>query len=417
MDRGKQVEEKVFLSVIITTYNSSKYLDRCIKSVLEQKFDGLEIIVIDDASTDDSYEKIKAYQLNNPEIRLYRNDRNMQSGYSKNRGISLIRGEYFCVLDSDDWIADGCLIKLYEFAKKDGADLLVYKMRRTRIEDFCEKTVVNELKVYKDYSAGSEFLEEMLDNHRMAVSGCRYFLKASSLREDVRFAQGTLNDDFLYTICLLLTIGRVVELNNELYYYVDRGEGSLTASIKKRSIILEIISFVETILSRNYSRGDVKKKSIERKALRALLAFAKNDYYSNKHNSAKYFNEALGKVENNPTLLELWNETSSCLYYNGYNSDRLEQLKSYKRIYIYGAGVRGTDLMRFLKENGVHVDGFIVSNIGNNVSENMVVPTIEIANVIPEDTMAILIGVSSKYKWEIIDALESYKLGDKIFEL
>ncbi len=88
------------VSVVIPVYNRERYLGAAIESVLRQHFDDLEIIVVDDASTDASYHVVKEYR--DPRIRAVRNRTNQGIARTRNHGVALARGEYVAMLDSDD---------------------------------------------------------------------------------------------------------------------------------------------------------------------------------------------------------------------------------------------------------------------------------------------------------------------------
>ena len=90
------------LSVIIPNYNHSSYLPDILNSILDQSYKPLEIIVIDDGSTDNSIEVLESFAKKNKQIRLYQNDQNKGVIFTANRGLELTKGEYVCFIASDD---------------------------------------------------------------------------------------------------------------------------------------------------------------------------------------------------------------------------------------------------------------------------------------------------------------------------
>lgn len=88
------------VSVIMPLYNASKYLNLTIDSILRQTYTNFELIVVDDCSTDDSYDKVAA--INDKRIKLYRNEENYGIAYTRNRAIDLANGEYIAIMDDDD---------------------------------------------------------------------------------------------------------------------------------------------------------------------------------------------------------------------------------------------------------------------------------------------------------------------------
>lgn len=93
------------VSVIIPVYNSSKHIKECLESVINQTYKNIEIIVVDDASSDNSTEIIK--NLNDPRINIIQLKQNLGVARARNKGIEIATGDYICFLDSDDyWILD-----------------------------------------------------------------------------------------------------------------------------------------------------------------------------------------------------------------------------------------------------------------------------------------------------------------------
>lgn len=99
--------QKSKVSVIVSTFNGIQYLDECIQSVLKQTYDNLEFVILDDGSSDDSYEKCSSYAQKDNRIKLYKNDLNRGTGYCWIRLLSLCSGDYIAPIGQDDvWNKD-----------------------------------------------------------------------------------------------------------------------------------------------------------------------------------------------------------------------------------------------------------------------------------------------------------------------
>jgi glycosyltransferase involved in cell wall biosynthesis len=92
------------VSVIIPNYNNELFIEKCINSILANSWENIEIIFIDDVSTDNSLEIVKSKFSNNPKVRIYQNDTNMGAYYCRNKGIILANGNYILNVDGDDFI-------------------------------------------------------------------------------------------------------------------------------------------------------------------------------------------------------------------------------------------------------------------------------------------------------------------------
>jgi glycosyltransferase involved in cell wall biosynthesis len=101
------------VSVIIPVYNASSFLVRCLDSVLSQTLSDIEVICIDDCSSDNSFEILKDYVEMDSRFKVFKNERNIGQGLTRNKGIDHAKGEYIAFVDSDDWIESNMYDILY----------------------------------------------------------------------------------------------------------------------------------------------------------------------------------------------------------------------------------------------------------------------------------------------------------------
>lgn len=121
----KKIPAPPLFSIIIPIYNTSKYLDECLRSVLEQKFDDYEVILVDDGSTDNSFDICTNYMKQYKNVVLISKSNGGLSD-ARNAGIHLARGKYLIFLDSDDyWYGTGILSDLCEIYKRSDPDLII----------------------------------------------------------------------------------------------------------------------------------------------------------------------------------------------------------------------------------------------------------------------------------------------------
>lgn len=109
------------VSVIIPVYNVSNFIGRTIDSVLQQEYDDIEIILVDDCSTDNSAEIIKQYQKSHPCVKYFRQQRNQGAAVARNKALDLATGQYVAFLDGDDEWSSGKLEKQIAFMKEKNA--------------------------------------------------------------------------------------------------------------------------------------------------------------------------------------------------------------------------------------------------------------------------------------------------------
>ena len=116
---------KIKVSIVVPVYNSNQYIDQCMDSLLNQSLDDIEIICIDDGSTDNSYNTLKWYEERYEKIRVFTQE-NSGAAVTRNRGIDEARGEYLLFVDVDDWIDYNTTDLLYKNSLSNDSDMVLY---------------------------------------------------------------------------------------------------------------------------------------------------------------------------------------------------------------------------------------------------------------------------------------------------
>lgn len=119
---------------MVPVYNNEKFLEVCIESILNQTYLGLEIILVDDGSTDSSGQACDAYALKDSRVRVI-HKRNEGACYARRDGILAAEGEYITFVDSDDWIEADMYEKLYGLLLENQADIITSGFVRNELED------------------------------------------------------------------------------------------------------------------------------------------------------------------------------------------------------------------------------------------------------------------------------------------
>ena len=114
------------ISVIIPVYNVEEYLCQCLESVIKQTLREIEIICIDDGSTDNSLKILQEYAQKDRRITVLKQE-NLHAGVARNAGLAVAKGEYIHFLDSDDWIDEETYAKLYDLITTTQADFVKFK--------------------------------------------------------------------------------------------------------------------------------------------------------------------------------------------------------------------------------------------------------------------------------------------------
>ena len=155
------------VSVIIPVYNVEQYLRECLNSVVKQTLKEIEIICVDDGSTDNSLSILKEYAEKDHRITII-TQKNLHAGVARNAGLSIAKGEYIHFLDSDDWVDVKVLIQLYELANNTQVDVLKFK----------NKTYDNKLHkiVSSSYTDITSFPDNLY-NKKISINSCLEVLR------------------------------------------------------------------------------------------------------------------------------------------------------------------------------------------------------------------------------------------------
>ncbi len=117
------------ISVIVPIYRVEKYIERCVRSLFEQTFENMEFVFVNDCTPDHSMEVLcrvlKEYPMRIPQVQIINKEHNGGQAAARNSGMAIATGEYIIHCDSDDWIDRNMYERMYEIAKKDGADIVI----------------------------------------------------------------------------------------------------------------------------------------------------------------------------------------------------------------------------------------------------------------------------------------------------
>ncbi|MGQ9656765.1 MAG: glycosyltransferase family 2 protein [Fimbriimonadales bacterium] len=212
------------ISVITPAYNVASYIGQCIESVQAQTFSDWEMLIVDDASTDDTVAAVQRY-LSDPRIRLLQNPQNMGPSDTRNRALDAAQGEWIAVVDADDWIAPERFEKLLYFAESHGAemvaDLQVYQTAWGSIYQVSWATYAKPPRTPRTYC-----IEEVIKAH----PSFKPLLKRAFLNEQrIRYQSGIrVSEDYAFFIEVLLKGGRFALLPEPMYYYRVRPGTTVT---------------------------------------------------------------------------------------------------------------------------------------------------------------------------------------------
>lgn len=214
------------ISAIIPNYNSGKYIDKCLKALINQEYEVREIIVIDDCSTDESVEIVKEYVKKNKKIKLSINEKNMGVSYSRNKGISMATSEYLMFCDGDDWYELDATKKMVQALEEYNADYIVACYNIAKSEN--EKIAI----LYDSYFQEGEISKKECIAFLPITSSAKLIKKSIITENGLQYPEGIKNCEELPIIPIAAMLAsKVVYIRQAVYNYYQREKSASNRKI------------------------------------------------------------------------------------------------------------------------------------------------------------------------------------------
>ncbi|RAS82293.1 glycosyltransferase family 2 protein [Priestia endophytica] len=288
------------VSIIVPVYNTEKYLERCLTSIINQSFTNIEIIVLNDGSTDKSEEKILEFSKVDSRIKYYKHE-NMGLGPTRNRGINVAKGHYLSFIDSDDFIELDMIESLYNKIIENKADIACCEMY-LYINETNKKIrkKLNDTTITLEKNNKEEFYRDFYFDRLYSHNACDKLYKVSLIRENnIKFGDNNriFAEDNFFQIQLLQCANVITFVNRPLYNYYMR-PGSLMNSYKE-NLVQRHLTMVNDLANSKMLEKDLPlmKKVLSILVFDALVAEAINIVQSNKQFSQ--FNKGIELLRRN----------------------------------------------------------------------------------------------------------------------
>ncbi|HOI70926.1 MAG TPA: glycosyltransferase [Methanobacterium sp.] len=254
------------VSIIIPVYNVEKYLRQCLDSIVNQTLKEIEVICINDGSTDNSPIILEEYEKKDPRIRVITQE-NMGSGVARNRAIQQAKGKYIGFMDSDDWADPTMFEKLYENAELNNSDIVM-----------CPMLIINEsgqglsrsdkkLLPYYNLDCFDETFDNRVFNYKdtedfifeVAVNAYNKIYKTSFVRKyNAKFAEdGLIFQDNIFFFSTYLNASRMTLMRDFLYIHRTNRSGSVQTEKGKKYIdIIKIFNMIIDIFKNSFPEYD-----------------------------------------------------------------------------------------------------------------------------------------------------------------
>jgi glycosyltransferase involved in cell wall biosynthesis len=243
--------KRELVSVIVPVYNTEKYLKKCIDSILNQTYKEIELILVDDGSTDNSLEILREYERQDTRVFVIPQENKGVSG-ARNRGLEAARGKYIGFVDSDDYISlymIEYLVGLLEEGNDFASCGWIYETEEGEREQSTSGSI-------KEMETRNDILKCMFEQGGCAPNVCNKLLRGDVVREHgIRFPEGIkIGEDMIMLCQYVLNCEKGVYDPNPLYHYVTRKDSayhkrnvkgsfdeSFVNEIKAHEIVLEML--------------------------------------------------------------------------------------------------------------------------------------------------------------------------------
>ena len=218
------------ISVIIPVYNTEKYLKQCLDSVINQTLKDIEIICVDDCSTDNSLEILEEYANKDNRIKIIEQEVNQGQGIAKNIGINCAQGDYIMFLDSDDWLELNACEIAYNQISQNNNDFVYFNLKFFYEKTNEYKTDYIRLKPFISKVGMKSFCFENVDKTFMKFGEAVYkiYKKDFLNKYDIRFTSNKFGEDIPFYIKAVINTDNVSVIDTPLYIYRMRAESATT---------------------------------------------------------------------------------------------------------------------------------------------------------------------------------------------
>lgn len=245
------------VSVIIPVYNSEEYLDQCLTSVIKQTYKNIEIILIDDGSSDRSLEIIEGHAKADARVKILRK-KNGGVASARNCGVKHSSGKYIAFVDSDDFLDDNYISHMIKVAEKDRVDVVQCNYRIAFGKQIKKPDQVERKKEFtKD-----ESVKSMLYQAEISSALWGKIIKRE-LFEGVSFPEGKVHEDLYALYYVLKKTEKTIILGEYLYNYRLRQNSLIHASFSKHT--LDILDVLESISADVERHSEYKQAFMSRK--------------------------------------------------------------------------------------------------------------------------------------------------------
>ena len=214
------------VSIIIPIYNGEKYISRCITSILEQKYNNIELILVNDGSTDKTKEICAHFVEKDNRIRLL-NKENQGVSKARNSGLGIATGDFITFIDIDDYIVPGMISTALQYLKENNADVVIYGWKRNYVNKNQSEDILEEFEIIEEQQV---VIRRILESYSACGGGYPWnkMWRRSAIKTMQMFDESLFYfEDLEWVVRMMLQVKRIVICPECLYQYIIH-EGSVS---------------------------------------------------------------------------------------------------------------------------------------------------------------------------------------------
>ena len=417
------------VSILIPIYNVEKYLNQCLESVINQTLKDIEIICINDGSTDHSLEIINDFAKKDNRIKVI-NKPNTGYGHSMNQGLKLAKGEYIGIIESDDYADLNMFETLYNKAEKSQAEVIKSNFWKQH----------GDIITFTEYLKGASIYEKNFTPVRDQIIFCipiwnSLYKRKFLIENDIYFNEtpGASYQDVAFGFKTFACAKNVYFVKEAFLHYRVDNPNSSVKSKEKVYCIFDEFKEIERFLTKREDLQDPYRCIVEplkyvnyiwhykRISDKFKFDFLKRVYDEfDQDRISGYLDKTYWKEKHWQGIQNMLNNKKE-FFYRQYEKDQNKQIylegifsiiKNFKKIYIYGAGIVADSLLQNLIKRNLNVAGIVVSNLKNNPNKFRGIQVVAFSDaIIDKEQDCIFIAMKELSQYEILYKLqeEGYK--------
>lgn len=294
-------ESKGKVSVIVPVYNVEKYLEECLKSIVNQIYKNIEIIIINDGSTDNSYKIIEKYKERYNFIKVIK-QRNKGICEERNIGLKNAIGEFVLFVDSDDYLEPECINDVVNKINKDNSDMVIFNFTRIYDADISGKNEnvnlnLDEEKIY----SGEDIAIMILKNLTQGYVWNKLFKRENLITNKFKFEKGRTIEDIYPVFKELINSEKISYIHQFNYKYRQRKSSAIHSFNKKAKD--DYVHAIDKVSKYAY-KNNIRQSIIEEyKLVKSCILI--QDYCLDSNNQGYYYFNKYGYNNIIPKVLKL----------------------------------------------------------------------------------------------------------------